>query len=446
MATNTTGRPEKDTLPVGSSRLGFIYDGRHDSPDVACLLENDGKSIRLTVPWSGNYAREYRAWFSDGDILFDHAPHEPVPERLFFRDRLGRVALIGCRSVGFNDVIPRGDGAGRIHADYAVMGADQADRYSRICGLRSEVQGLGEWMGIRSVHRRHIVKGRVRVEVVAEPPPPQRLNSRLNATAQASFRIIRSVPDETTVRESTSIQTQVTSPREWNDHLAFHMAIRDLISISAWRAATFESHAVLHVQDPLRVLSGQTVGEKWNPVATHVTGIPAEKSAQKLNFLFKFDDLKTAGISRWLRVRENFSRGVEPIVASLNFPAGSIETSAVELCIGLEALGFQLAREQGLSKTKSDALTFAERVERVGSSVPYPLPFQIADLAKRSADVYNGLKHANRKRPDFVDTLNVWRELVVLFRFWVAARLQVPARTVKSNFELDRMQHAYVEA
>ncbi len=85
------------------------------------------------------------------------------------------------------------------------------------------------------------------------------------------------------------------------------------------------------------------------------------------------------------------------------------------------------------------------RFDRILEDVGDTLPFDGPAWAKRTADVYNGLKHANRVAPDPVDVLNAWRESVMVVRAWVAVDLGVSIEDVKQRLAEDPQRHAYVK-
>mgnify|MGYP000904206607 FL=1 len=57
---------------------------------------------------------------------------------------------------------------------------------------------------------------------------------------------------------------------------------------------------------------------------------------------------------------------------------------------------------------------------------------------------YNSIKHANRARVDRLQSLNAWREGVLVFRGWVALRLGVPKDQLLQRLQYDPLTHPYV--
>ena len=57
----------KNSLREGQVRLGWLFDGNPDTPEVAVMLQNTDEQIVLTVPikvW--DYVDPYTRWFRHG--------------------------------------------------------------------------------------------------------------------------------------------------------------------------------------------------------------------------------------------------------------------------------------------------------------------------------------------------------------------------------------------
>lgn len=57
---------------------------------------------------------------------------------------------------------------------------------------------------------------------------------------------------------------------------------------------------------------------------------------------------------------------------------------------------------------------------------------------------YNSIKHANRTPVDRLQSLNAWREGILVFRGWVALRLGVPKDRLLQRLQFDPLIHPYV--
>jgi hypothetical protein len=415
----------ENTLDPGQSRTGFVIDGNESTPHMAATLSNESGAIRLTVPWNDRYGQEYRRWFFPDNILEmqsgDDYRVSPIPEALEFADPKGTLILQGCRDAGAIDGIGVGMGRGTIEANHAIVAGHGS--YSKVNGLRSEIAGLGDWFGTRSIrtgYTRH-PDGRLRqVTFRLESPDQIRLHPRLNLTAVPSYLAGPGTePDTTVLRERTFLETLVDRPRSWDDHLTTHRAIRDLLSISSWRACNFASRLVCNDFSPGSNKPGAQKRPTWCEVIdqslTPVTSKPGR------DFLFAFADVGRAGIARWLSLQSRYARAVLPMTGSLYLQNTTLEARALEVGVGLEALGYQLALDTGTSKSAAGRQSFRARLERIVENITIDPPFPVDQWIEREARAYNGLKHADRDRPENTEIYDAWRMSVIIFRLWVAS-------------------------
>ncbi|MTG88372.1 hypothetical protein GJV82_05335, partial [Cellulosimicrobium sp. BIT-GX5] len=270
-----------NALVVGKSRIGLMIDGLAETPRVAVKLERTPEKVEVTIPFLDGHTDIYQYWFSGG-ILYADDPdrtkrrYEP-PNSISFFDASGAVALIGSRVSGSTITLGGTNvGEGKLTFDYAVCGARLARAYESINGLRSEVEGLGTWIGLRSLNaERELRDGRLAsVNLRLQSPPAIRASRRLNAEFQSNWRYGPGTgPDETTITERMQVHTQVKRPVPWSEHLRVHVALRDLLRVAAWRELSFVSHEAQSSADPVRAMSGKAVGDQWLPVVTYRTGI-----------------------------------------------------------------------------------------------------------------------------------------------------------------------------
>ena len=436
-------------LEVGEPRLGWMIDGDPDTPEVSTTLVDDGRSIVLTVPWS-DMGSVYGRWFAQG-VMFGDDPdrtrfrYQP-PEILWFHDHHGMVTLVGCRSVGSNSNFVLGQG--RASVRIAVLGGQRLPDYRKINGLRTDLPGLGDWMTLRSLTHSTTTDADGRLESLhldLKAPDAVRLTRTMNLRIRPNFSLhIPSTPEATLIEESLQIESLVKRPRDWEEHLRAHETVRELLSLSAWRTFGYSALWANLESDPERVASGDSVGTRWAKVATHVVRkhTPATTRPQ---FLFTFEDINAAGVRRWFRLRDAFARGIGPILSTLNAGRPTIDGAMSQVAIGLDGIGYQLALDGGLSLSKANNESHKARLLRVAGELTVlpPPPFSVAAWAANVADVYNGLKHANRVFPDQLLTINTLRESQLVFRLWVAARVGAPLAHLEQRLSLDSMIHPF---
>jgi len=99
----------------------------------------------------------------------------------------------------------------------------------------------------------------------------------------------------------------------------------------------------------------------------------------------------------------------------------------------------------GVSATQAAKATLRARLERVLEDISGCLPFDSEEWVTSTCKAYNGLKHANRDEPDWLDVINAWRECVLVVRSWVAVELGVPAEMLKQRLSIDPQRQPFVE-
>lgn len=432
-------------LDVGQSRIGLMIDGLPETPRVAVKLERTRNEIEVTIPFLDGHSDVYQYWFSSG-IMYGDDPHktkrryEP-PESIGFYDANGSVGLVGSRAAGSKTNVGADIGEGRIVFDYMILGANSGAAYESINGLRSEVEGLGTWIGLRSLNAEQELKdGRLAaVNLRLQSSPAIRAGRRLNTEFQSNWRYGPGAgPDQTTISERMQVSTQIKKSVSWKDHFRVHFTLRDLLRVAAWRPLNFVSHETMSTSDPLRTIDGKAHGSQWLPVITYRTGIT--EMATKLNgmdFLFSYNDVGSKGPGRWINLSDQFERGLTPLVGLLELEGASLEAHLAQVGIGFEMLGYDLLIEAGWSKTGAKAVNFAGKVRAVSSAVGDMLPFSADDFPDLIRRTYVGIKHADNVRPDFQEMHLAYRQSIQVFRAWVALRLGVPKVKLKAALERD---------
>lgn len=444
---------QSNDLIVGRGRVGWLIDGVAETPAVPALLMDDGERIALTVPWRSDTGRDQlERWFSGKSVRFGDDPDYSrfsysLPDCIWFQDVDGFVALVGCRSVGHQFSYSSGSGQGVADVRFAVL--DGTTNYGTLNGLRSELPGLGEWVGVSSVEESPTLDPGSRVKAVdvhLGSPDAIRLTRALGLSLKPSFRITRTPEiDATTLHDTLQIETLVRNPRPWIDHLRAHNSVRDLVQVAGWSAMPWGEQWVHRLDDPERVLSGEAIGPKWAGLRSHDLQLQKSRTTTRSpSFLFDFGDVGAKGFRRWQRVREQFRRGLNALIPLASTRGGFVETEFAQSGMGFEALGFVLAREAGLSEQRAGAEPHVTRLERVASTIPDGLLPELDTWPRRSTDAYNGVKHANRDMPDFLKLADVQRENGLVFRLWVASRIGVPEKTLAARIPIEPLARPYL--
>jgi hypothetical protein len=194
--------------------------------------------------------------------------------------------------------------------------------------------------------------------------------------------------------------------------------------------------------DPLRKLDGEEHGDQWRAVV-----VPDDDRKQPpvgyRPHLIEYQDLGSAGIAHWINLRNEFARALDPVITGMDLDA-TANTLLAHTGPGLEALGYLLMLRDGASQNRAAGATLRERLERVLVDIDEAIPFDGATWASKTAETYNGLKHANRRAPEEVDVANAWRECVLAIRAWVALELGVSPEQVTSRLKNDPQRHPFV--
>jgi hypothetical protein len=441
----------KNLLNEATARMGWLIDGNSDTPDIAVMLQDTGKQIVLTVPTKGMFNKDdpYSQWFSSG-IQFTSEPDKnrykyAPPRVLMFHDNDGTVILVGCRDTGFRSSMRAGNG--KIVANFAVLGGKNL-RYDRINGVRSELPALTEWTGQRSVQTttEKDSQGRMKkVNVTLSSPPEIPLNHRMNLTLRPAWRT--SFPDKVgTFSAHDVVQLQTTSqrPTDWKDHLDQHVAIRELLVLASWHSFGFSRLDVNRTDDPETLLNGKPVQPRWASVATHRLR-KHEEWTRKPRFLFTLEDIGPKGVRRWLKLRSSFARAIGPLVALADQTGGFWESQMVQSGIALEALGYQLATDNGGAAFNSRGqIKYTEALETILADMPYVPLDDPDDWKRRSRVCYMGVKHADNSVPDSLILANTLRENLLVMRFWIAARLGCGRIALERRHGGDPLANEYV--
>lgn len=423
-----------------------MIDGLAETPRVAVKLARTQDWVEVTVPFLDGRDDVYQYWFSGG-IMYGDDPgkvkrrYKP-PNSITFYDTNGVVGLVGSHATGSRrNLGGTGIGEGRLAFDYTVLGANSGESYENINGLRSEVEGLGTWIGLRSLEADQEFKdGRLAgVNLRLQSSPPVRAARALNAEFRANWRYGPGpAPDQTTISERMQVHTQVIRPRSWEDHFKVHFPLRNLLRLATWRALNFVSHDVMSTSDPLRTLDGNAHGEQWFPVITGLTGITERPTTlNRKDFLFSFGDVEPRGVGRWIQLSAKFDRGVTPLLGLLDLAGASLEAHLAQAGIAYEMLGYDILLESGLSRRRAGSAKFVELAGAVSSAVAHILPFSATEFPELLRRTYSGVKHADLAKPDIDEMHLAYNQAIQVFRAWVALRLGVPPDKLRASLDRD---------
>ncbi|WP_417373700.1 reverse gyrase [Glutamicibacter protophormiae] len=436
-------------LKVGTRRVGDFIDFYPDTPEVKVTLERSERGINVTLPWSDPES-PYAQWFTAGRGREQNSAGPeplPAPRRVLFYDSHGSVLLIRCWPRGFHSNM-LGPGTGRLWAHAAIMGVRENLEFERPHGMQTEISGLRAWLGITSwqetaswgtgAYSASLTSQSVSTIEVGE------ING-MTLSFQPNWQLVPEEDhDRRVVLDLLRVVTRSAEPLDWDRHLDVHRAIRDLLVLSRWHEESCVVVFALRSDDPIRTIDNKEHGEQWRAVIVAKEDRASSLSRHRQH-LVQYDELQVHGIARWLRIRDEFARALDPVVSSIELRGTTANTLLAHTGPGLEALGYLLMLRDCASEKSAARANLRSRFDRILKDVGDVLPFEGSTWANETVAAYNGLKHANRAEPAAVDVLNLWRESVMVVRAWVALELGVPFNEVKERLAADPQGNGYIK-
>ena len=436
-------------LVLGTRRVGDFAEFDPNTPEVKVVLERTDRGIGITVPWS-NDDSPYALWFlgNEGSARRRPASENPqAPSRVVFGDSYGFLMLIGCQASSFHTKI-RGPGSGTLWSRAAILGVRHDVDFEHPNGMQSDITGLRSWLGSSSWDE-NTTHGYKSTETVIRSLllPDLRIGecAGLQLTFQFNWSTSReNGGDRLVLTDDARCVTRGDGPVSWENHLKLHYAVRDLLVLSRWHRESCHEVFALHLDDPLESVDGQTHGEQWREVVVPDTAKQTAPRKRRAH-LIEYEDLGPAGVLRWIHLRDEFARALDPVISSIELKGTAANTFLAHTGPGLEALGYLLLLRDGVSSTQAGKATLRRRLERILEDLNGCLPFDGEKWVSSTCKAYNGLKHANRDKPDWLDVMNSWRECVLVVRSWVAVELGVSTETLKQRLSIDSQRHPFVE-
>jgi hypothetical protein len=409
--------------------------------------EDDRLMIRIPLDYFKNDQQLFR-WFHSEGVHFGDDPEKEKydydpPTELVFEDRYGTIALNDCLwRIG---VIKLGAGLseGHITVGRAIMGGSRMD-YDSVSAIRTQIPGLTEWIGIKSIDQNLTTSedGKlVEADVHLGAQKSIALSRSMGLSVTSTWES-RNVRDGVIINAPTEIRTIVTRPRPWLDHLSMHDAIRELVELSAWKRLGVSKMYVMRRDDPSRVLSGKAIGDKWNEVLRHDRYFDGVSENQaRLSFLFAFDDVKESGVRKWIRLKRDYKRAVLQFHSILYQPGLFLEVEQMNVGSALEAIGYQLAVEDGAPQKILRHENYSDRLRRIGKYIPVTV--LDSDWPERSRASFMASKHSDAVQPSIDEQWSALGENILAIRYWIARRIGVSHRALKRNLSLDPVVRRY---
>ena len=233
------------------------------------------------------------------------------------------------------------------------------------------------------------------------------------------------------------VETQVSKPRTWEEHLLEHERLLNLACLSAWQPFRFTEIFASRDEDPQPMCTGQKESRKWNPVVTHrgyqdVPGIPDNP-----RFLFRFADIGLGGVRNWLRLSEECGDAIALLMNILR--SGQARNPLHVLSVGamLEEIAAYILKKKGTETSRINRITYESKMQAIIEDLPL-IPFDNPEgWAKNTRDVYTASKHAGNDKPDLLKRLEVVREGILAARIWIASKLGAEPALLEDCLQLD---------
>jgi len=410
------------------------------------MLMDDGKQITLHVPMRPGVEDLHERWFHASFAEFaddpDRTKHDyAAPSTVAFVDSHGIVMLVGC---SWSQSVWSGFGSeGVIKARRAVLGARDY-RYPAINGMRSEISGLSDWLGLSSVDVQvdRDAEGRAQsISIASRSGEHIALARRLNLSVEATWRE-RFVTDGSGIEAPAQIKTQIARAQAWEDHADLHRALLGLVEIAAWDRIGFRSMHVRRDGDPEKTEAGSPIGQRWSLVRSYERdNQEAPLPPDPRRFLFRYPDVGAAGVREWLRVRKAFRRGVQQMHAMLHQPGMFLEVQQANAGAALEAIGYILALEAGKSPQSAANERYVSRLQRLRQVIPEAVLDR--DWPERSRTAFMAAKHVDAPAPTLDQQLQAVGENILAYRYWLARRLGATDRQLLRRVSVDPVVRRY---
>ena len=439
-----------NVLVDGQPRIGWVpWEGNEDAKPFPAMLEDTGGVLRLRLPFPPGLPFDYplyRWWVELTDahqgangVSFVPRAVDRVPRLLRFWDVSGSVILVGCHYLGYYESFGRGVSVeGRVQVQYAVLGA-QHSNYAKVNAVRTRSPGISKWFGLTGFATNRVTDEQGRLQSLTFEPNKidvVSIRKRLNLSVNPSWSGT-SGHHHFEIDGPVYVETQVSKPRTWEEHLLEHERLLNLACLSAWQPFRFTEIFASRNEDTQPVFPGQKESRKWNPVVTHrgyqdVQGIPDNP-----RFLFRFADIGMGGVRNWLRLSEECGDAIALLMNILR--SGQARNPLHVLSVGamLEEIAAYILKKKGTEASRINRTSYESKMQAIIEDLPI-IPFDNPEgWAKNTRDVYTACKHAGNDKPDLLKQLEVVREGILTARIWIAGKLGAEPALLKNSIQLD---------
>lgn len=439
-----------NVLVEGQPRIGWVsWEGNDDAKPFPAMLEDTGGVLRLRLPFPPGLPFDYPLYCWWGELTderkeansFSFVPRavDRVPRLLRFWDVSGSVILVGCHLLSYHEsFVPGVRVEGRVRVQYAVLGA-QHSNYAKVNAVRTQSPGISKWFGLTGFATNRVTDEQGRLQSLTFEPNKidvVPIRNRLNLSVNPSWSGT-SGHHHFEIDGPVYVETQVSKPRTWEEHLLEHERLLNLACLSAWQPFRFTEIFASRDEDTQPVFPGQKASRKWNPVVTHRGFRDASGIPDNPRFLFRFSDIGTSGVRKWLRLSEECGDAIDLLMNILR--SGQAWNPIHVLSVGamLEEIAAYILKKKGTETSRDNWVSYESQMKAIIEDLPL-IPFDNPEgWAKNTRDVYTASKHAGNDKPDSLKRLEVVREGILAARIWIACKLGTEPGLLKHSIQLD---------
>lgn len=420
---------------------GFLWDPEKQEVIASSVLIRKGRSLRAEIQWVARQNRTLASWFQE-DVSSE--PQTEVPRQLTFVAPGGVVTLVECTFASYRSNLTYGTSVGTLDVRFAIPGSAGRVDYTKVHSMTSSVPHLYAWLNRPGlVARVSNEDQRVSLHTLS----PESIDvSQFNLVLRPFGNISPLNSFRNPVTSDVEVTTTFDEARAWDEHIEAHKAIADLMTLSCWRAAPPTLRNLRHDDDVAHSIENSH--RYTRPIIVPEIVALGESPSEKVDHLIRFDEIGENGLRTWLELRQQHIRTIGPALSPVYIGDQSVESTLVQTAIGIEALGYSILVTEGKSEVKAAQANFKSRLERIIADVKevYDPTIAIPAWTQQAANTYNGIKHANRRLPPYLDSINDRNRMALLLRTWYALRLGSEPSSLKERVTTDQLNQEWVEA
>lgn len=429
-------------LEEGVTHLGMLVDGLDGTPWLAAVLSyslDSGVSIELP-------------YIDHPDISqFEHvrqwAKAQATPSNMILQARDTDLSLFGCRWGGHTQQLMRGLAFMRLTVQEVVLAEQQGDLSEPLMvdRARSHMDGLAESTGLTAISSKHGYDeetGLIRsLHVDVESGEGLRwTQGDAEMTIDMTWQGHHSHPG-LEVMESAVLTSRFPEPRPFEDHVAEHRKVSNLLAFLFGCPIGLRRHQVSD-QRFARSMGDTKTYNPWVELISRATQpdrkMPPPTPQQLQQPLAHLAQIGAVGLSRWADRWEEWERVILPTSARLRRTGSTVEDIVLSSSLSLEAAGHLVGKVDGEEDTytRRKIPSTSTYVLRVLADVGLDwseTAASLVGLARGVANNYNDIKHYDRGRfPDGVHSYLISRVSQVLVRLFLLKRIDESGALVEA--------------